>query len=332
MTRTIDDLRDNAVLFWPSGLLQTGDSTVPLLVSTQEKFLSVLASADATPFSWESVLSNSSLSANLFLKHLMIFADVGGERVMRFAGTMTDLFPDDKFTFMWNGNQFEYEFSTASPRWTNSALKLTNDGLRSPVILMPETKDLINLLLFAGLSIDPLVPEEIEDKCVVGGLIGHRDELDTEAKRKYLHVSRISGGAKSNALGQAAQNYVREFLSSRLSGWDFSRSTIPGISQNLGLTNTSFDIVSESPTGKYCVIEVSFQVTTNSVIERKSGQAVARKNLLNGAGHKVTYVLDGAGNFQRSSAMSNIIANSDYAVTFADSELTKLVDYIRGLG
>jgi len=332
LERTIDDLRENAVLYWPSGLVQSGDSSVPLLVSTQENFLSLLASADSNPFSWESALSSSSLSANLFLKHLMIFTDVGGERVMRFAATMIDLFPDNKFKFIWNGSQYEYKFSTTQPKWTNPALKLTNSGLKTPMMLMPETKDLINLLLFAGLSIDPMLPIEMEEKCVVGGLIGHRSELDTEAKQKYLHVSRISGGANANALGQAAENYVKNFLSRKLTNWDFSNSKIPGVSQNLGRTDTSFDIVSKSPTGNYCAIEVSFQVTTNSTIERKSGQAVARKDLLNQAGHKVAYVLDGAGNFQRSSAMSNIIENSDCSVTFADIELTRLADYIRGLG
>ena len=91
---------------------------------------------------------------------------------------------------------------------------------------------------------------------------------------------------------------------------------------------TSFDIVVASPTGKYCAIEASFQVTTNSVIERKAGQAQARQLQLHAAGHKIAYIIDGAGNFQRSSALKTICHYSDCTVTYKDSELDLLVDFL----
>lgn len=91
----------------------------------------------------------------------------------------------------------------------------------------------------------------------------------------------------------------------------------------------AFDVVAESPSGKYCAIEVSFQVTTNSVIERKAGQAQARQRILHKHGHKIAYVVDGAGNFQRNSALSTICQFSDCAVTFRSDELEKLASYLR---
>ncbi|MGH9427973.1 MAG: restriction endonuclease, partial [Terriglobia bacterium] len=114
--------------------------------------------------------------------------------------------------------------------------------------------------------------------------------------------------------------------------WNFSRSIISGVSQNAGRTDMSFDIVAESATGRCCAIEVSFQVTTNSTIERKAGQAADRQRLLHKYNHRIAYVLDGAGNFQRRSALTTICAHSDCTVTFRDAELDKLVDYLKTFG
>lgn len=133
-------------------------------------------------------------------------------------------------------------------------------------------------------------------------------------------------------MGQLCQAYVRERLQHALPTWDFSKHTIPGISQNAGRTDMSFDLVAESPTRKFCAIEVSFQVTTNSVIERKAGQAADRQRLLHASGHKIAYVIDGAGNFQRRSALSTICQHSDCTVTFKDEELDALGDFLKSLG
>jgi len=76
---------------------------------------------------------------------------------------------------------------------------------------------------------------------------------------------------------------------------------------------------------------VSFQFTTNSTIERKSGQAEARQRLLRAKGHRIAYVIDGAGNFERSSAIATIAAHCDEIVTFKDDELDRLAEYLRRL-
>src|SRR5690606_27810447 len=127
------------------------------------------------------------------------------------------------------------------------------------------------------------------------------------------------------------QSYVSEWLQNALPHWVFLNHTIPGISQNAGRTDMSFDIVAESPSRRYCAIEVSFQVTTNSVIERKAGQAAARQELLHAEGHKIAYVIDGAGNFHRASALRSICAHSDCTVTFRDDELAELVSFLNTL-
>ena len=88
-----------------------------------------------------------------------------------------------------------------------------------------------------------------------------------------------------------------------------------------------FDVVVKKD-NKLIGIEISFQVTTNSTIERKSGQAADRMNLMHRNGYKIAYILDGAGNFQRRSAVSTICSNSDCTVAYSDNEFSVLSEWI----
>lgn len=76
-------------------------------------------------------------------------------------------------------------------------------------------------------------------------------------------------------------------------------------------------------------IEVSFQVTTNSTIERKAGQSADRFNLMHQDGYKIGYVIDGAGNFQRSSALSTICSHSDCTIAYTQAEFKVLSNWIK---
>jgi hypothetical protein len=152
-------------------------------------------------------------------------------------------------------------------------------------------------------------------------------------KQRYIWVSRITGGAKSNNLGQIAQRFVAQYLMEHL-GIAGVKVKIGGRLPKVTHTDTttgrmtSFDLVVTN--GKrYIAIEVGFQVTTNSVIERKAGQAKARFEQIKRAGHHIAYVLDGAGNFQRETALRTICSYSNCTVAFSRSELDVLCEYIR---
>lgn len=103
---------------------------------------------------------------------------------------------------------------------------------------------------------------------------------------------------------------------------------IKGVSHTEGRTPTKFDIVVKQQS-KAVAIEVSFQVTTNSVIERKAGQAKARYERIKKTGNFIAYIIDGAGNFQRRSAVSTICEHSDCTVAFSDPEFQVLCNFIR---
>jgi hypothetical protein len=188
------------------------------------------------------------------------------------------------------------------------------------------------LLLHGASALQDSLSEIIQNKCNIGSLIGRKEELDTFVRQRYILVSKITGGATSNALGQMAEGYVKEKLQEALPDWTIRKGTIPGISQNAGRTDINFDLIAKSPADRYVAIEISFQVTTNSVIERKSGQAQARAALLREAGHAIAYVLDGAGNFERAAALNTICRYSDCTVTLTSEGIETLIAFLRERG
>ncbi len=105
---------------------------------------------------------------------------------------------------------------------------------------------------------------------------------------------------------------------------------LPGVTHTDEATNrpTSFDFV-VSRGNKYIAVEVSFRVTTNSVIERKAGQARARYEQIEKVGHRIAYVIDGAGNFQRENAVGVLCSYSHCTVAFSLDELNVLCEFVK---
>jgi hypothetical protein len=335
-TRSYDSLKSEALIFWPTEIAnkEKDSSVIPLLLDTQDNFVSLLHLADKDPTSWKNILpSTKSLYPNLFLKHLMILTDIGGEKTKRFKTELPTIFRDNILYYAWREQKFEYKFQTLHTRgnWSNTNLFVDGEGLFTPMALTHEMEDVIMLLMFGGSCVTDGIPQEIIDKCLIASLLGNKKELDKFVRQRYIWVSRITGGASANAMGYLIEDYIKEELKSYLNDWDFSKKTINGISQNAGRTNTSFDIIAKSPEGKYCAIEISFQVTTNSTIERKAGQAKDRQEILHKNGYHIAYVLDGAGNFERRSALSTICQYSDCTVTLKDTEIKKLAEFLKGI-
>lgn len=330
-TRTPEELRRRASLYWPRDLSAgSAEVVVARLLETQEQFLGTLSVADREPTSWKQALSSCSLAPDLFLKHLVILADVGGEIINR----INPLKQTQTLHFRWKNQEWEYNFKCAhNQQLSNSRLKIDTENLLREEPLDGCMEDMIMLILFGGLSDNLALPEEVSERCSIGLLLGDRDAIERFIRPRYILVSRIIGGARANALGQAAQRYVMEKLKSSLNMWELQpNGTIPGISHTGDQRDITFDIVARSPAGKYFAIEVSFQVTTNSTIERKSGQAKSRYEQVHAQGAQIAYVIDGSGNFERHSALETICAYSDCTVSFTEGELDVLVEFLRENG
>jgi hypothetical protein len=165
----------------------------------------------------------------------------------------------------------------------------------------------------------------------IGEFLGKPKEITEFVHQRYIWVSRQTNGAKANSLGNLAQHAVREYLAEHLGTPNTTISfdgTIPTIVHTDDKKLTTFDIVVESR-GRYVAIEICFQVTTNSVIERKAGQAQARYEHITAKNYRICYVLDGAGIFERRNALQTMLDHSSFAVAFTEPELDLLVEFIR---
>jgi hypothetical protein len=334
--KTLEELEQVASMFWPTELseVEANLSVVPLLLKTQDQFISVVGAGAPTLERFFTLIEAADLSANLFLKHLVILADFGGEMLQRVSKRFAFLFPKGELVFLWRGQEQSYLFKAMPQRkLNNKALRIDGKELLKDYPLDDLQKDAIALLLF-GSSHGVNQPEVMAalSKCQIGDYLGKPTELMQFVKQRYIWVSRITGGAQSNSLGQIAQKFVADYLEDRLKAPNVEvkpGGRLPGVTHTDEATGrlTSFDIVVTNGT-KYVAVEVSFQVTTNSVIERKAGQARARFEQVEHAGHKIAYVLDGAGNFQRETALRTICAFSHCTVAFSRTELDILCKFI----
>ncbi len=191
------------------------------------------------------------------------------------------------------------------------------------------------LLIYGAAAVSPNI-KEIFRKCTIFELLGNDEQIETFVRQNYIRVSRIIGGKDASDLGNAAQSFVVSYLQERL-GDNYSvrsNGTVPGVTQNNGNTLTTFDAVVDrvndhSRHKKYVAIEVTFQVTTNSTIERKGGQAVERFNAITSTRNYIAYIIDGAGNFARRSAVSVLCENSHCTVAYTKPEFELLIEFIK---
>jgi hypothetical protein len=154
---TPTELRQRAALFWSSELTsrEASASIIPLLLQTQGKFISLLDVADASPIAWRHVLgSTQNLSANVFLKHLMVLSDVGGELLKRLQPELPRIFPDNTIHYIWRENDYEYIFKTPLQkfRMDNKSLCVDGERLSSPCPLSDTMEDVVMLILHGGMT------------------------------------------------------------------------------------------------------------------------------------------------------------------------------------
>ena len=335
--KTLEDLESVAIKWWPKELEKqvAKASVVPLLLQSQDQFTSILKLSSKNPEQIFQVIEAGNLPANLFLKHLVVLTDYGGEMIKRLGKEFDTVFPcqnkstDRIMQFQFLGAKHHYCFKALPINGlSNDKLKIDGDTIVKSRPLDDLYKDMIMILLFGGTSQASHLASL--EKCDLGGLLGKPDEIDKYVKQKYISVSRITTGAKANSLGQIAQIYVADFLSSKLDK-SFSVQSNGKIKLKSydSKTGMPFDVVVKR--GKSIVgIEVSFQVTSNSVIERKATLAEDRLKQMKQEGHYIAYVLDGAGNFSRSAALTTLCQNSDCTVAYSIPELQTLVDFIEG--
>lgn len=339
--RTPEQLEGHASKWWPREVRAKADeiSILHTLLETQDKFISILKllkreeSERLMP-----LLAASDFRPNLFLKHVIVLADFGGEPLQRVNADFNNIFPDGILTYDAGETEKTYQFKTlpVKGKLDNKKMKIsTVEDFERDDYDADLCEDIIMLVSYGGVSTTASV-RAILYKCVLSEYFGQSRKIDKFVKQSYIRVSRIIAGKTANDLGNTAQQYACDYLRERL-GTDYvvrSNGTVPGVTENDGVTLTSFDIVvdrvsDESRHKRYVAIEVAFQETTNSVVERKRGQARGRFEKITASRNYVAYIIDGVGMFARDSASRTLCENSHCTVAYTPAEFDLLCDFIK---
>lgn len=348
--KTYEELKQAASMLWSAELITqaTEESIIPLLLNTQENVIGILNAGLTDLPSLFALINNSFVPNNLFVRHLMVLCDIGGENLSSYNDALAGLLPDGELKFLWDGRLHTYRFIQLGKldRLANTQLGVTAVQLhRQQADKWPENlaednkysalqKDVIVLLLFGSSATNKDLADKLQ-KCEVGKYLGHSQAkaLNQFVRERYIWVSRQAGGAISNKLGSLAEQTVANYLQSRLTADGRTdivlrrNGTIAEVRDNERGNLIKFDLLL-SKGNRHVAIEVSFQETTNSVVERKRGQAQHRFEALEQTGNKLAYIVDGAGNFRRQRFIEMLCHYSHCIVAFTQDELEVLYRFV----
>ncbi len=339
--RTLEELEHHACKWWPREVREEAQkiSILQTLLDTQEKFISVLKLADKNNANQLfEILDASDFPYNLFLKHLVVLTDFGSEPLQRVNKNFADMFPTGVLEYDIGTRKQSYTFTSLPvvSVLNNKRMKIdTVENLTSGNCNKALCKDIIMLLMY-GAATTNASTRAVLFKCTPFEYLGDDGKIEDFVRKNYIRVSSIIRGKTATDLGNVAQQYVVNYLS-RVLGENYnvkSNGTIPGVTQNDGTSLTTFDVVVDrkddtSRHKKYIAIEITFQETTNSTIERKGGQARDRFEKITSTRNYIAYIIDGAGNFSRTFAVSTLCNNSHCTVAYTPEEFNLLLEFIR---
>ena len=335
MKRTIEELRKNALLHWPKEIVQNHNNLLEALINSHDNFCNIISENIEKPLDLLVNLKSSKLSASLFLKHLMLLSDIGGEALNKLS-PVSQYFEASTMEIIFQDLSYKYPLVELKKdcSLTNSSLKVDQKKVFNNDPINKKQEEIIILLIFGNSCINDSLPLEVRQKCNLSDFLGCKEELNQFLIKRYLAVSKQISGAKANDYGHDIQNYVAKKLIKLLPNFSIEKdSSIPKVSITEDKRETNFDIVVKSPNYKYFAIEISFQVTTNSVIERKARESKMILNKIRNVGHKMIYVIDGAGNINvRKTATKTLIENSDLSISLGQEELQLLASFIKKYG
>ena len=339
--RSIEELEELACNWWPIEVRQEAQkmSILQYLLDTQERFISVLKLADKNkPEKLFELLDASSFDYHLFLKHLILLTDLGAEQLQRINKDFSELFPDGRLLYKIGRKEVINEFAALPTKGVLNNKKMridTLEHLQTSSYNAALCKDLITLLIY-GASATSLRTRSVLYKCNCSDYLGDDAQIEDYVRKNYIRVSKIIAGKVSNDLGNTAQLYALNYLAAQL-GDEYrlqSNGKLPDVSENDGKTWATFDILVDKKSDnsrykKYVGIEVSFQETSNSVIERKATLAHNRFVQVVTKRCFVAYIIDGIGNFSRRSAVRTLCDNSHCTVAYTPEEFDVLIEFIR---
>lgn len=313
MPNSYQRLLNNGQWFWTREMLPDdllGSQTQQIL-DTKSDFVNILERS--SPETLINRLVESQIKTELLIQHCMLATDIGKETLDRIAFYF---FYNDMSTVKINAADAseQHQFSVLG----NRDVSVSNKSFSQ---FSPDLIRDIYVLLSFGASIGQLSKYVTFDRCRLGEICGDEKQIADYFADLYVLFSNQTRGRVRVKKGSAAEDVVSTTLDKVVSNSKInyvSDSRVPNIPSQ-GETQ-EFDFVLQEPDDTFIAIEVAFQETTNSTLERKARQSRELYPVFSERGHKLIHVVDGAGYFERDNALRQMIEYSDLAVTLGEIE------------
>ncbi len=328
----IINLKRNAYWFWTEDIRDTKIDNDALndLKQSQSSFIQILEKHSFKDLLSYIQSSQMPLSLYLFIKHLMRATDFSAELLYRTKEFLT--FNNIEILHIIDKDNY-------IPYQLQSLGKYSNKRLLNEKILNANpdlVQDIVTIFIF-GSQIKEFEKFISFQKFRLGTVLGNKDGLKNYFVSLYLEVHNQTKGSSSNSSGKLPQDIVKKYLDSYFLNNPSIKRISSGI-PNMGDANKGkgFDAVytirKDSGNGIiYVAIEIAFQETTNSTLERKADLAFGYFREFKNLGYYLCYVIDGAGYFSREPALKRILNNSHLCVTFKPNELKKLCRFMENI-
>ena len=319
-------LKRNGRWFWteemmPADLLDEGTKRI---LETKSVFVDILEHANPTTLVAD-LLTEGRLPRSLAVRHCMLATDIGMETIDRLAD----------FLNFHDITQFRIKSVTYTDAYQLRTLGM-NDGVQSisnsdlDEFEIDTLHDICTILCF-GEHIDVLADYPTFDRCRLGTVCGDDQAIADYFADLYVRFSPQTRGRVAVKKGQIAESVTREFLESVVSSLDrlvfASSSRVPDVPKEGDDQEFDFVLRTTDTNPTYVAIECAFQETTNSTLERKARQSRELYPSFHEREYYFCHVVDGAGYFNRSNALKQMIEYSDIAVGF--NEFARLREFLQ---
>jgi len=182
--------------------------------------------------------------------------------------------------------------------------------------------DILNILCYASQS------KEFSDfytfqNCKLALLAGNHDLLEQHLLSLIVRSNSQIKQKRAVDFGNQLEKYIKKSINPTLTELQINYA------HDSRYNGQQFDIVLQK-NDKHAIIEIAFQETTNSVLERKGKQA---KNGLfeqiDKNGDRLIFVVDGAGYFKRTRALNDLITYSHLTCNVSQSGLNQLIQFLK---
>ncbi|MGE8052887.1 hypothetical protein ACQKOD_02785 [Bacillus mycoides] len=259
---------------------------------------------------------------SLILKSLMILLDVSAEILDRVA-----LYCRHNNISMLTTSTVPYALKKFGPDFNKG---LSNDNIYKLANADDDFfEDVLTLMLYAYDS------QEFNQfitfsKFKLATLVGNPTALTTFYLNRTIENSSQIKQMKAVVFGNSLQTNIKNQILDALRTYGVHEAPA-----NRYIDGKQFDLVLRKPDEnltpeqwKWAIIEVAFQETTNSVIERKASQAKLIYKTLEDTNHKLIYLIDGAGFVKRNKVTSTIYENTHFTTTANPDHFNELLDFL----